>query len=431
MIETWRRRLLVTLAIVSLAISLTTTVVFDRRFAGDSLLKLSNLVGPTTASLLHGHGLTACTMLMGTVANPICFHGGRMPVPTLVVGLGVWMFGDHFLRVGLLKTALLLLPLEGAIYFVCVGLRLEERWRRWMAGSLLLAPFGMAAFLADVVNLQVEEGYTYALMALATAMLLFRSGRSGWIRKDGWAEATIFGLAVAGLYLSKSSMATAAAVLTIFYVRRARGTGVRVLAGLLAVAAPLGWATYQHHATGRYSLGTSIDGFNLHKGNHSQFLLRYPPPPGEALDRYDTELNAGVAFGDEWSFNDFHQRAAVAYMRTHPGGTARGEARKLELIFVSVRKYGSSGSHGLLLAMEMAGMAVFRLIFWTAIGASVAAMVRGWRGMGEDGTMFLLLVGAVALPYVVGFAYTRHVSVLIYPSVLVCCRALDSRGPEP
>lgn len=416
---------------LSVAISLVTAAMFDRRYAGNSLLKLSNLVGATTASLLQGHGLTACTMLMGTPGNPICFHGGRMPLPTLVVGLGVWMFGDHFLRVGLLKAALLLLPLEGAIYFACMGLRLEEKWRRWAAGSLLLAPFGMAAFLADVVNLQVEEGYTYAFMALATAILLFRSGRSGWIRRDGWAEATIFGLAVAGLYLSKSSMAAAAAVLTIAYVRRARGTGVRVVAALLAAAAPLGWATYQHHATGRYSLGTSIDGFNLRKGNDSKFLLRYPPPAGETLDQYDTELNAGVAFGDEWSFNDFHQRAAVAYMRTHPGETARGEARKLELIFVSVRKYGSSGSHGLLLAAEIAGMAVFRLILWAAMAASVLGMARGWRGLGGDGAMFLLLVGAVALPYVVGFAYTRHVSVLIYPSVLVCCRVLDGRGPEP
>jgi len=44
--------------------------------------------------------------------------------------------------------------------------------------------------------------------------------------------------------------------------------------------------------------------------------------------------------------------------------------------------------------------------------------------------MFLLLVGVAALPYVVGFAYTRHVSVLIYPSVLVCCRMLDGRVPE-
>ncbi|GAC1363778.1 MAG: hypothetical protein NVSMB3_12260 [Acidobacteriaceae bacterium] len=403
---------------------MATAVVFDRQYAGVSLFTLSNLVGGTTASLLQGRGLTACTMLMGTPGNPICFHGGRMPVPTLVVALCVWLLGDHFVRVGLLKAVLLLLPMEIAIFLACRGLLAEGRGRQWLAGCLLLAPFGMTSFLADVVNLQVEEGYTYAFMALAVAILLFRTGRSGWLRKDGWGEAAVFGVAVAGLYLSKSSMAAAAAVLTIGYVRRARGNGVRVLAAGLALAAPVGWALYQHHATGRYSLGTSLDGFNLRKGNDASFLARYPPPAGGTLDEFDNELNAGVVFPDEWRFNDFHERAAVAFMHLHPGATARGEVRKLELILFSVRKYGSGESQGLLLGLELTGMVVFRLIFWTVMGVCVIAVVRDWQGFREDGAIFLLLVSAVALPYVVGFGYTRHVSVLIYPSVLMGCRLL-------
>lgn len=422
--EAWRGRLLSLVALPSMAVSLGTALVFDRQYAGVSLFMLSNLVGATTASLMEGHGLTACTMLMGTPGNPICFHGGRMPVPTLVMALGVWLLGNDFVRVGLLKAVLLLVPMEAAIYFACRGMLAESRRRRWIAGCLLLAPFGMTAFLADVVNLQVEEGYSYALLALATAILLFRTGRSGWLRKDGWGEAAMFGGAVAGLYLSKSAMAAAAAVLTIGYVRRVRGNAVRVLAVGLAMAAPLGWAMYQYHATGRYSLGTSLDGFNLRKGNDAAFLAHYPPRAGGTLDQFDNELNAGVVFPDEWRFNDFHQRAAVAFMRTHPGATVRGAGRKLELILVSVQKYGSGESHGLLLAMEMVGMVVFRLIFWTVIGVSVVAVVRGWEGLGADSAIFLLLVGAVALPYVVGFAYTRHVSVLIYPSVLMGCRLL-------
>ncbi len=222
-------------------------------------------------------------------------------------------------------------------------------------------------------------------------------------------------------------MAAAAAVLTIGYVRRARGIGVRVLAVAIAMAAPLGWAAYQHHATGRYSLGTSLDGFNLRKGNDAPFLARYPPPAGGTLDQFDNELNAGVVFPDEWTFNDFHERAAVAFMRLHPGATIAGEGRKLELILFSVRKYGSGESHGLLLGVELAGMVVFRLIFWTVITVCAIAVVRGWRGVNEDSTIFLLLVAAVALPYVVGFAYTRHVSVLIYPSVLMGCRLMGCR----
>jgi hypothetical protein len=35
--------------------------------------------------------------------------------------------------------------------------------------------------------------------------------------------------------------------------------------------------------------------------------------------------------------------------------------------------------------------------------------------------IFLALVVACALPYVAGFAYTRHISILIYHAALMCC----------
>jgi hypothetical protein len=38
--------------------------------------------------------------------------------------------------------------------------------------------------------------------------------------------------------------------------------------------------------------------------------------------------------------------------------------------------------------------------------------------------VFLAVVAACALPFLAGFAYTRHVSILIYPAALFCCRVL-------
>lgn len=418
------------LLLLPVVLSAAAVLLFDRASARDSLLDLTNLVGPTTASLLEGRGLTACTERMGTPGNPICFHGGRMPIPTLVVAGGIGLLGDRFVRVALLKTLLLLVPLELAMYLVWVRVRSAGTAMQWVSALLLMVPFGITAFLADVVNLQVEEGYTYSFLALLTAVVLFRGPREGWLRRDGLGEAVVFGVATAGLYLAKSAMAPAAAVLTLAYLVRLRGSGVRVLAAVLALAAPVGWAAYQHHATGRYSLGTSIDGLNLHKGNDAEFLLAYPPSRGHTLDGLDTELNAGRHFDDEWSFNDYHQRAAMEFMEGHPGATARAEVRKLAMIFVSVEKSGSSASQGPLRLVEVGGMVVFRVIFWAALAVSMLGVGRGWGGLRWEGGVFLLLVGAVALPYVIGFAYTRHVSVLIYPAVLLCCRALVGRGPE-
>jgi hypothetical protein len=292
---------------------------------------------------------------------------------------------------------------------------------------LLLAPFVITAFIADVVNLQVEEGYSYSFLALALAILFFAMRP---VAEGSLGRALLFALAVDGTYLAKSSMAPAVAVLLISYLLLEKNRLARTLALVLIVAAPIGWALHQHHASHRYSVGTSIDGMNLHKANNPNFLARYPPPPGDGLDRYDPELNRGLHFDDEWSYNDFHQHAALAWLTTHPADTLRADMRKLGVILISVRKYGSSESHGLMGRIETLGLVLFRLILWTALISALICVFKSQKP--QDGSsprtaaaIFLALVAACILPYVVGFAYTRHVSILIYPAALMCCRMLQ------
>ncbi len=381
---------------------------------------LLNFVGPTAETLLHGKGLTVCSEGLGTLGNPICFHAARMPLPSAVIALGAALLGDSYLRVGLFKLLLMLAPIELAAFLAIR--RLPAARSRQLAGAgVLLLPFLTTAFLADVVNLQVEEGYTYGLLALLTALVLFRTeGRISWRR------ALVFGLAAAGLYLAKSSMAPAVLVLTLAFLWPARRqTGV--VAGTLGLVllAVAGWAAWQHHAAGRYTPGTSIDGVNLHKGNDELFLAHYPPRNDETLDIYDPGLNRGLYFPDEWSFNDYHQRAAIVFIKTHPRQTLEGAWRKLQVVFFSLRKLGSKPHTGVMEAVETGGMVLFRVLFWAALLLSLRTLVRVRDSSTRSAAaMFLLMVAAVALPYVVGFAYTRHISVLIYPSALLLCRLL-------
>ena len=402
----------------ALLLSLAAVLLFDRGNARASVFTLTNLVGPTAQSLTQGRGLTTCTEDMGTPGNPICFHAGRMPLPSLVVAAGEQLLGDRYLSVGIFKALLLLVPMEMTIWLASRSLP-RSGWRRWLAASLLVLPFLLTPFLADVVNLQVEEGYAYSLMALALALVLFH-------RPVRWWRVAAFALAADGLYLSKSSMILAVAVLgSAFLLRLRREPTMLVTTLLLLLAAPLGWARWQHHASGRYSLGTSLDGINLHKGNDEFFLLEYPPAPGRTMDEFDSELNRGRHFADEWSFNDYHRRAALRFLREYPAATAKAAERKLVVIFVTPRKLGSAPARGTMRVIETGGIVVFRLLLWAALGVSAALLVRGpTHEPRAAGAVFLLLTGAVALPYVAGFAYTRHGSVLIYPAALLCSRAL-------
>jgi hypothetical protein len=288
---------------------------------------------------------------------------------------------------------------------------------------LLLTPFAMTAFLADVTNLLVDEGYSYSFLAVAVALLFF-----GWQAMDGWSRALVFTVALDGLYLSKSGMLPVVVVLVAGFLLMEQRVGLRWLVVALVAAAPLGWAVYQHHASGRYSLGTSLDGINLHKGNNAGFLEHYPPQRGDSMDWYDFELNRGLHFGDEWSFNDYHLRAALEYLRGHPRETLMGDGRKLNVLFFSVAKYGGTGSSGVRRVIEDAGIVAFRLMLWPAIAAALYLLFRAGRSdqrsLRVASGVYLAVVAACALPFLAGFAYTRHASILIYPSALFCCRAL-------
>jgi hypothetical protein len=404
--------------------SLSGVWILDHTKANKPLFSMTNLVGPTTRSLLAGEGLTACTEDMGTRGNPICFHAARMPMSALVVALGMRLFGDHYLRVACFKTLLLLLPLGVCVYLVWRCLPRSAGHR--LFAFLLLAPFAMTAFLADVTNILVDEGYLYSFLAVAVALVFFDVQARAMM--SAWSRAIVFALAVDGIYLSKSGALPVVIVLTAGFLFVERRAGLRWLVVALVAAAPLGWAVHQHHASGRYSVGTSFDGINLHKGNNAGFLDHYPPPHGDSMDWYDFELNRGLRFGDEWSFNDYHQKAALDYLRAHPRETLEGDMRKLNVLFFSVEKYGGTASHGVTRVIEDAGMLVFRLVLWTAILCAIYLLFRARgverRPLRVAAGVFLAVVAACSLPFVAGFAYTRHASVLIYPAALFLCRVL-------
>ena len=419
------RRLLWLLLFVPVITALSGVWILDHTKANKPLFSMTNLVGPTTRSLLAGEGLTACTEDMGTRGNPICFHAARMPTSALVVALGMRLFGDHYLRVACFKTLLLLLPVGQCLYLVWRCLP-RSGGRRLLVVLLLLAPFAITAFLADVINILVDEGYLYSFLALAVALLFFDVPSRRIM--SGWSRAVLFAVGVDGVYLSKSGTLPLVVVLTAGFLLVDRRTGLRWLVVALVASAPLGWAVHQHHASGRYSVGTSFDGINLHKGNNAGFLKHYPPPHGDSMDSYDFDLNRGLHFGDEWSFNDYHQRAALDYMRAHPRETLAGDGRKLNVLFFSVEKYGGTVSHGATRMIEDTGMAVFRLLLWAAIVSATYLLFRARgaerRSLRLAAGVFLAVVAACALPFVAGFAYTRHVSVLIYPAALFLCRVL-------
>jgi hypothetical protein len=287
----------------------------------------------------------------------------------------------------------------------------------------LFVPLLCSPFIANLVNLQVEEAYGFLPIAFCFAVLMRPSAPHQQSSHPGrqpalW-EASTFCVSACLIFLSKSSYVLLAWALVIIYVIRHQGVGARavVLSGMLLCC--LSWSSFQLIHSGKFALGTSLDGFNFYKGNNPMFLDRYPPAPGTNLDMYDVELASGRTFSNEWAENDFYKDLALQHILNHPVTTLHAAGLKVHASLISLEKYGSTASSGIRNLYETVGLLLFRLVFWAAMVVAITAIgsarLRTWR---PQSWVFLILVCCTMLPYIAGFAYTRHTSVLIWPSCL-------------
>ena len=380
-----------------------------------SIYNLSNLIGPLTYQLVHHAGFVTCTDAMQIPGNVICFHVHRMPLPPLLLAGLVNIFGDRYRAVNLAKIALVLVPMAAAFSLLWKQLLHVRRLAlRWQVFLLMLVSMMLPTLLVDIIHMQVEEGYSFCLLAYAVAVLLF-GGRE---LQTNIGAAILFALSVAGLYLTKSSMILVCFFLVGYYCWRVRPRYLRVTVVLITLCAPMGWGFYSLHATGRFTVGTSLDGINLHKGNNALFLDRYPPANDGSLDQYDAQLNDRKIFPDEWAWNDYHMHAALVFLKTHPVNDLQGDLRKANIFFVSFRKIGSERYTGTLAAVTAGSMVLFRLLLWSACTLALFTLFSGPAEQRRAAVLYIGVVVTGAAPYIVGFAFTRHASVLILPSTL-------------
>lgn len=401
-------------------ITVMASLYFLKARHGDSVFALSNFIGPTTRSLLEQGDFHFQSDEIGTTGQPMDFRGARMPGPPMFLAMGVSLLGtDAILPNALFKAIVCLIVFWGAV--VCLT-RLLAPAPAWLLPLVAVLPFCLSPVLANAVNVQVEEGYAYSLIALAFVLSVMRF--NGWQSHLG--VSVLLGVSLALTYLTKSSYILLAMALGLAGLVSGRGLMHRLLPLAVVVTAVLGWGLFQSQHAGHFSVGTSLDGINLHKGNHAAFLQLYPPKPGEVLDAYDDTLNRGQFYASEWLFDAAHKREALAYMQAHPWATFQAVLLKAQVFFLSLQKTGSFQSVGVHHVWETGSLLLFRCVNLVGWALALTGLMRGdaraaWRA---TCCLFLALQLSVAAPYMLGFSYTRHASVLVLPAFFFAALAI-------
>ena len=370
-----------------------------------TVFEMTNFLGPVAHSLYAHHNLDL-ELWDGPFAGSVIFHSSRMPIPPAFLAISYIIFGNGLKAIYVVKTCVFILPL-----MVAMILAYRRASRKWLAVGFLVVPFFIPNFLLQTTSMQIEEGFYYGVLALATAILIFvdRPLRSFWL--------VGFALSLITLYLCKSSLRFACIALCFLACFRiGNWTSRMALIGVMVLTMS-SWGLYQKSVSDRFTFGSSLDGLNLHKGNNAEFLDRYPPSDNGYIDNWDWTLSPVHSFTNEWAFDDYHRHIAEQFILEDPGATLKADLVKLDIYWISLRDIGSGHSNDIFARMDPVNMLLMRILLLSALGSAVYCAVAVPR-LKSVAIAVLVIFASVCLPYVAGFALTRHASVLIYPAAL-------------
>jgi hypothetical protein len=271
-----------------------------------------------------------------------------------------------------------------------------------------------------------DEGYIIHLLA-TLSITLFYFDRMKLRRK--WIMIVLLGFLNAFLYLTKSSMLLPSATICfLFWLKSAK---LKVFSAFLAIflSSLIFWGLMNLKHSGTFAITTSLDGWNLYKGNNELTLSLYPPYHLDILDMEKLLPFKRPTGMNEWEFNAAARSKAIEFAKTNPMDEIRLIGRRLFIFFFEVRRNplyrGETQFESPVYWASAIWMTFFRLILFGSMIGGVKCISRYIRGSTTrlsrhaiNTIIYFLILASFAVPCIAGFVYERHLMPLVIPTVI-------------
>jgi hypothetical protein len=409
----WRVVLIAGFVLYVLGISIVALKFRERNLPTGSIFELQAMYGPLVKNLFTLNLYASPDMLL---------TGHRMPfIPYFLTAIAK-VRNDVFLAYAVKNLIFFSLTLAVLLF-----------WKRHAPGGndrpgllTMVALASFPQFIFWATSPDIDEGYLIHLIAaLSVGLFLFEK----IVRARKWLIISSLGLLNAFLYLTKSSMLLLSIVICLLYWLKSSDLKVfGVFVGFILGAVTLwGWMNLQH--SGTFAIGTSLDGWNLYKGNNEAALLLYPKYNLDIADDEGLTAFKRPAGMNEWEFNRVARGKAIEYALEHPLDELRLMGRRFIVFFLEIRRNplyrGETQFESPVYWLGTLYMLVFRLVF---LGSLWMGARRLWsylhkpRSRGMEYILSTLcyagILIAFALPYLVGFTSERHLMPLVIPTVI-------------
>lgn len=284
--------------------------------------------------------------------------------------------------------------------------------RTWIVAVAFAATF--PALVRHGFAIVPEEGYLVPLVAVIAAGVV---GATPLTRAR---HVIPFACAAALALLAKSSAAPLAIAAGPLYAWRARSA--RVLGVFVAIvgAAAIAWGAQNLAVTGRFSIGSSMDGYNFWKGNNALTLAHFPE---RSLDVISDDAPRRGPDEGEWAWDRRCFDEGLRFDRAHPVDAMRIFAARVYQVFLAVTPETPADGRGRGPArlVGVPHMIAFRVLLLGSIAWAVRTLL--WRRAAaveerRRALAFLVVVAAFTAPFLVAWGVERRLVPLVLPTLL-------------
>ena len=388
-----------------------------------TIYDLSSAFGPMLDEIIK-HGRFVCCECIAHLTS--CQYTARMPaVPAfhtllyLVVGDGLFL---HLLIKNILIFSLFAWSVERLLKDAGVA-----QIHRVVAVLIVCAsPIALRTY----ARLGSEEGY-YPLIMLVALLLL-------WARtKPSRLDVHALGLSLAFLVLTKSSLAFFSLAAPFIALVRWYPAPRAFVPLAYVVITLTGWSLWSHETSGHWTGALNIssyDGLNFFKANNAYVGRLYPYVHLDVLDI--TGVTGALpedARHNEWAAADYYKTQGLDWLLASPLRTAKFLLFKAYILLLDpvwpgkiyvenattideALKIPETFSWNPKTLAQSAVLIAYKLMFLYSLVLAISRIRLPARRF--YAWSYLVLTGAFALPFVVGFAYVYHLAALYGMSLL-------------
>jgi len=365
-----------------------------------------------------------------------CFYTTRLPfVPyfhyliSIILGHNLL---THIVAKNLLAYGLTAVVLQRAL----LERGIPQGWCYLIYGILYLNPFSIRI----LPTIGGEEGY-YAHILFALLIFLSRPSLST-IRLHA------IGIALVTLVLIKSTLAPLSVIISLLVAGRMRFVRPALIPVAYVALALFSWSFWSYTTTGHWTHVANIssyDGVNFYKANNPYVLTLYPWFHLDALDFAGlTDPPDGINH-DEWMIGTYFKDQAANYLIQDPINALWLLAFKAYTVFLSpvppaavyidsplsleellsqARTPAPWSLKHILISVSIVGA---KLLLGISIFAATRAILSGKAK--HNAVTYLIFVGLLVTPFIIGFAYTNHLAVLYGLAWLYLAMEMVERAP--